>query len=405
MATGRGPRSAATISRTSAPSAGRSAARREAATVFTNELTSELGASLAKASCGPEHFLRCSHEHPLESTAGLQSMGDIRRGPFWPRVAGARARGPAAAARGSRRPPPAGMFARALRDPWPRVCARFKALLRPCRQAADSMGWHAYGIAGQMRGSALLAAVRRAMAVDPADAPPVVLGPITVGDGRLSEMCWRRSRSTPKKLVAVVHADEPGRTGAVEGRGRLVRRAVTVAKMALRSVEATPRWDLLPPMPHEACMATACVLNGRLYVMGGEDSNPAGAGDDRANAARRSRLAWDSSMRATSALQGGFGSLVGTSLTPRHRWSFMTPSATPGALVRHSLRRAPRRAPYLPRRIAAHLDGVGENAAGRRRPSSVAPGGLRRVEARQDPRVCPSSSLGAQVPCRERSAG
>ena len=32
-------------------------------------------------------------------------------------------------------------------------------------------------------------------------------------------------------------------------------------------------WTPLTPMPHAAYMATACVLNGRLYVMGGYDSN------------------------------------------------------------------------------------------------------------------------------------
>ena len=33
-------------------------------------------------------------------------------------------------------------------------------------------------------------------------------------------------------------------------------------------------WTPLPPMPHTATwQATACVLNGRLYVMGGYDSN------------------------------------------------------------------------------------------------------------------------------------
>ena len=32
-------------------------------------------------------------------------------------------------------------------------------------------------------------------------------------------------------------------------------------------------WTPLPPMPHEAVDATACVLNGRLYVMGGYESN------------------------------------------------------------------------------------------------------------------------------------
>ena len=40
-----------------------------------------------------------------------------------------------------------------------------------------------------------------------------------------------------------------------------------------RHVEAyTPTgWTSLPPLPHAARDATACVLNGRLYVMGGED--------------------------------------------------------------------------------------------------------------------------------------
>ena len=33
------------------------------------------------------------------------------------------------------------------------------------------------------------------------------------------------------------------------------------------------RWTSLPPMPHRADQATACVLNGRLYVIGGCPSN------------------------------------------------------------------------------------------------------------------------------------
>ena len=43
----------------------------------------------------------------------------------------------------------------------------------------------------------------------------------------------------------------------------------------LSSVEAYTGngWTPLPPMPHEACWGTACVLNGRLYVMGGHDSS------------------------------------------------------------------------------------------------------------------------------------
>ena len=32
-------------------------------------------------------------------------------------------------------------------------------------------------------------------------------------------------------------------------------------------------WNRLQPLPHEANAATACVLNGRLYVMGGINSN------------------------------------------------------------------------------------------------------------------------------------
>ena len=32
-------------------------------------------------------------------------------------------------------------------------------------------------------------------------------------------------------------------------------------------------WTQLPPMPHNAYMATACVLNGQLHVMGGYESN------------------------------------------------------------------------------------------------------------------------------------
>ena len=43
----------------------------------------------------------------------------------------------------------------------------------------------------------------------------------------------------------------------------------------LSSVEAYTGtgWTLLPPMPHYAWLATGCVLNGRLYVMGGYRSN------------------------------------------------------------------------------------------------------------------------------------
>ena len=49
------------------------------------------------------------------------------------------------------------------------------------------------------------------------------------------------------------------------------RAAMVVVVAALTSVEAyTPTgWTPLPPLPHAAGEATACVLNGRLYVMGG----------------------------------------------------------------------------------------------------------------------------------------
>ena len=67
-----------------------------------------------------------------------------------------------------------------------------------------------------------------------------------------------------------------GRVGPVAGivSGRLVV-AGGIGDAPLTSVEAySPTgWTPLPPMPHEAYSATACVLNGRLYVMGGWGSN------------------------------------------------------------------------------------------------------------------------------------
>ena len=67
------------------------------------------------------------------------------------------------------------------------------------------------------------------------------------------------------------------RTGAVAGvvGGRLVVAGGWDGENDFESVEAyTPTgWTPLPPLPHAAYMATACVLNGRLYVMGGFNSN------------------------------------------------------------------------------------------------------------------------------------
>merc|ERR1712185_53220 len=68
------------------------------------------------------------------------------------------------------------------------------------------------------------------------------------------------------------------RTGAVAGvvGGRLVvAGGYADGDGLLTSVEAyTPTgWTPLPPLPHAADRATACVLNGRLYVMGGVECN------------------------------------------------------------------------------------------------------------------------------------
>ena len=67
------------------------------------------------------------------------------------------------------------------------------------------------------------------------------------------------------------------RHGAVAGvvGGRLVVAGGHDGVRELTSVEAyTPTgWTPLPPLPHAAGYATACVLNGRLYVMGGWGCN------------------------------------------------------------------------------------------------------------------------------------
>ena len=57
--------------------------------------------------------------------------------------------------------------------------------------------------------------------------------------------------------------------------GRLVVAGGYGGRGFLTSVEAyTPTgWTPLPPLPHAASEATACVLNGRLYVMGGVECN------------------------------------------------------------------------------------------------------------------------------------
>jgi len=66
------------------------------------------------------------------------------------------------------------------------------------------------------------------------------------------------------------------RDGAAAGvvGGRLVV-AGGYCRGPLSSVEAYTGtgWTPLPPMPHDALLAPACVLNGRLHVMGGHDSN------------------------------------------------------------------------------------------------------------------------------------
>ena len=73
-----------------------------------------------------------------------------------------------------------------------------------------------------------------------------------------------------------------GRSGAVAGvvGGRLVVAGGyggggPGGGVDLTSVEAyTPTgWTPLPPLPHGAWLATACVLDGRLYVMGGDGCN------------------------------------------------------------------------------------------------------------------------------------
>ena len=68
------------------------------------------------------------------------------------------------------------------------------------------------------------------------------------------------------------------RNGAVAGvvGGRLVvAGGFCRGEGVLTSVEAYTGtgWTPLPPMPYSTYNATACVLNGRLYVMGGDDSN------------------------------------------------------------------------------------------------------------------------------------
>ena len=58
-------------------------------------------------------------------------------------------------------------------------------------------------------------------------------------------------------------------TGVVGG--RLVVAGGYVGSGFLTSAEAynPTGWTTLPPLPHATYGATACVLNGRLYVMGG----------------------------------------------------------------------------------------------------------------------------------------
>ena len=67
------------------------------------------------------------------------------------------------------------------------------------------------------------------------------------------------------------------RAGAVAGvvGGRLVVAGGKCDGRRLSSVEAYTGtgWTPLPPMPHATYLATACVLNGRLYVIGGVDRN------------------------------------------------------------------------------------------------------------------------------------
>ena len=67
------------------------------------------------------------------------------------------------------------------------------------------------------------------------------------------------------------------RSGAVAGvvGGRLVVAGGWCGGHRLSSVEAYTGtgWTPLPPMPHAAVLATACVLNGRLCVIGGANSN------------------------------------------------------------------------------------------------------------------------------------
>ena len=92
------------------------------------------------------------------------------------------------------------------------------------------------------------------------------------GDGHLATVeaynprsnAWRSCVPLSQRRVGAV-------AGVVSGRLVVAGGYCGLVTGRLASVEAyTPTgWTPLPPLPHAANKATACVLNGRLYVMGG----------------------------------------------------------------------------------------------------------------------------------------
>ena len=81
---------------------------------------------------------------------------------------------------------------------------------------------------------------------------------------------WRSCLPLSQRRFGAVAGVVSGRLVVAGGFGGFARDLGS-----LRSVEAyTPTgWTMLPPLPHAADDATACVVNGRLYVMGGRDCN------------------------------------------------------------------------------------------------------------------------------------
>ena len=178
------------------------------------------------------------------------------------------------------------------------VCRRLKTLLRSRefrqQRAETGLAEHGLVVAGGYRGMfaatvdcSMLTGGRWRL-IAPVSFPRNCACSAIVEDADGQPEMWVMGGSAGGSILGTVEAYNPrtntwrsclplsqGRARAVAGvvGGRLVVAGGWDGVGHLKSVEAyTPTgWTQLPPLPHATTAATACVLNGRLYVMGGRN--------------------------------------------------------------------------------------------------------------------------------------